>query len=81
MGRDKIQYIDINYTSNGHIEIDDMMRPMHDNLRSAGERVVPMLKSVTITTHKSTTLEGYPKNYLCIFLAIEIVETNKKFLS
>ena len=29
MGRDTIQYIDIHDTSNGHIEIDDRMKPMH----------------------------------------------------
>ena len=30
VGRDIVQYIDIHDTSNGHIEIDDRMRPIHD---------------------------------------------------
>ena len=30
VGRDIIQYIDIHDTSNGHFEIDDRMRPIHD---------------------------------------------------
>ena len=33
MGRDIIQNIDIHDTSNGHIEIDDRMRPIHDYSR------------------------------------------------
>ena len=67
MGRGIIQYIDIHDTSNGHIEIDDRMRPIHDYPRG-GERVVTMLKSVTITTHqKSTTLEGHTKKVTCTF--------------
>ena len=32
-----------------------------------GERVVTMLKSVTITTQKSTTLERHTKKITCIF--------------
>ena len=68
MGRDKIQYIDIHDTSNGHIEIDDRMRPIHDILRGGVVRVGPMLKSVIITTHqKSTTLEGETKKVICTF--------------
>ena len=66
MGRDIIQYIDIHDTSDGHIEIDDRMRPIHDYL--GGERVVTMLISVTINTHqKSTTLEGHIKKVTCTF--------------
>ena len=30
MGRGIIKYIDIHDTNNGHIEIDDRMKPMHD---------------------------------------------------
>ena len=30
MGRDITQFIDIHDTSNEHIEIDDMMRPVHE---------------------------------------------------
>ena len=36
MGRDIIQYIDIHDTSNGHIDIDDRMRPIHDYPRGRG---------------------------------------------
>ena len=49
MGRGIIKYIDIHDTNNGHIEIDDRMKPMHDYPR--GERVVTILNSVTITTY------------------------------
>ena len=65
MGRDIIQNIDIHDTSNGHIEVDDRMRQIHDYSRGI-ERVVTMLKSVTMTTHqKSTTLEGHTKKVTC----------------
>ena len=44
------------------------MRSIHDHPR--GERVVTMLKSVTITTHqKSTTLEGHTKKVTCTYFA------------
>ena len=36
MGRDIIQKIDIHDTSNGHIEIDNRMRPIHDYPRVGG---------------------------------------------
>ena len=32
IGRGIIKYIDIDETNNGHIEIDDRMKPMHDYL-------------------------------------------------
>ena len=61
MGRGIIQYMDTNDTSNGHIEIDDRMRSIL-GYPGRGERVVTILKSVTITTHqKSTKLEGSTK--------------------
>ena len=67
MGRDIIQYIDIHDTSNGHIEIDDRMGSIL-GYPGRGERLVTMLKSVTITTHhKSTTLEGDTKKITCAF--------------
>ena len=70
MERYKIQYIDIHDTRNGYIEIVDRMRPIHDYLGSGGERVVPLLKSVTITIQqKSTTLEGGPKKLLVHFFS------------
>ena len=67
MGRGIIQYIDTHDTSNGHIEINDRMRPIYDYPRGVGERVVTMLKSVTITTRKSATLEGHTKKITCTF--------------
>ena len=39
-----------------------------------------MLKSFTITTRKSATLEGHTKKLLVDFFAIGIVKTNIKFL-
>ena len=36
MGRDIIQNIDIQDTSNGHIEINDRMRPIHHYPRVGG---------------------------------------------
>ena len=58
---------EIHDTSNGHIEIDDRMRSIL-GYPGRGERVVTMLKSVTITTHqKSTTLEGPTKRVTCTF--------------
>ena len=66
-GRDIIQYFDIHDTSNGHIEIDDRRRSIL-GYHGRGERVVTMLKSVTITTQqKSTTLEGPTKKITCTF--------------
>ena len=79
MGRDIIQYIDIHDTSNGHIEIDNRMRSIHDHPR--GERVVTMLKSVTITpTRSQRHWRDTPKKLLAHILPIGIVETKIKVL-
>ena len=80
MVRGLIKYIDIHDTINGHIEIDDRMKPMHDYPRGGeGSRNIEFSYNhylVEVNYSGGTQQNSY---LLVYFLAIGIVETNMKF--